>query len=57
MPSQSADNTGCSYSNLKDQLGAPTGPYQVSGSVLTRAFADGSVTVSLTTDTATISVG
>ncbi|MGD1033918.1 MAG: putative glycoside hydrolase [Candidatus Dormibacteria bacterium] len=57
MPSQNADNTGCTYSNLKDQLGAPTGPYQVSGSVLTRAFADGSVTVSLTTDTATITVG
>jgi hypothetical protein len=54
MPSHSADNTGCSYSNLKDQLGAPLGPYQVSGSVFTRAFAGGSVTVSLTSDTATI---
>jgi hypothetical protein len=29
----------------------------VSGSVFTRAFADGSVTVSLTTDTATVTVG
>jgi hypothetical protein len=57
MPSKSDDNTGCSYSNLKDQLGAPLGPYQVSGSVFTRSFADGSVTVNLTTDTATISVG
>jgi len=57
MASQKADNTGCAYSNLKDQLGAPLGPYQVSGSVFTRAFADGSVTVSLTTDTATVTVG
>jgi hypothetical protein len=57
MPSEDADNTGCSYSNLRDELGAPLGPYQVSGSVYTRSFADGSVTVSLATDTATIQVG
>jgi hypothetical protein len=57
MPSETADNTACSYANLKDQLGAPLGPYQVSGSVFTRAFADGSVTVNLTTDSATIAVG
>jgi hypothetical protein len=57
MPSKSADNTGCSYSNLEDQLGAPLGPYQVSGSVYSRPFQDGSVTVNLSSDTATIEVG
>ena len=32
MGLENADNTGCTYSNLKDQSGAPTGPNQVSGS-------------------------
>jgi hypothetical protein len=56
MPSKSADNTGCSYNNLKDELGAPLGAYQMSGSVYTRSFEDGSVTINTSTDTATIDV-
>ena len=57
MPSKTADNTGCSYSNLRDQLGAPLAPYQLSGSVYSRSFQNGSVTLNLSSDTATVQVG
>jgi hypothetical protein len=56
MPSQNADNTVVSYSNMKDQLGAPLGPYTTSGSTLSRSFQDGTVSLNTTTDVATITV-
>ncbi|MGP8159769.1 MAG: putative glycoside hydrolase [Candidatus Dormibacteria bacterium] len=56
MPSHDADNTVVSYSNMKDQLGAPLGPYTTNGSTLSRSFQDGSVSLNTSTDTATITV-
>lgn len=56
MPSHDADNTVISYSNLRDQLGAPMGAYTTSGSTLTRKFQDGSVSLNTGTDTGTVTV-
>jgi hypothetical protein len=56
MPSETADNTVVAYTNLEDQLGAPLGPAQLSGSTYTRSFKLGSVTVNLSSDAATINV-
>jgi hypothetical protein len=56
MPSHSADNTVVSYSNMRDQLGAPLGAYTTNGSTLTRKFQDGSVSLNISTDTGTITV-
>lgn len=54
MPSHSADNTAVNYSNLTMNLGAPLGPYTVSGSTFTRSFQNGKVTVNAGTQNATI---
>ena len=54
MPSHSADNTAISYSNLQSNMGAPLGPYTVNGSIYTRTFQNGTVTVNLSTTNATI---
>lgn len=56
MPSHSADNTALSYSNLTDNLGAPLGTYKVSGSIFSRSFQHGSVTVNVSTGTSTVTV-
>ena len=56
MPSRDADNTAVPYSNMKDQLGAPLGPYTVSGSTLTRKFQHGSVTLNTSNHDPIISV-
>lgn len=54
MPSHNADNTVVSYSNLTANLGAPLGPYTVSGSTFSRSFQYGKVTVNAGTGSATI---
>lgn len=54
MPSHSADNTAVSYSNLDSNMGAPLGAYTVNGSVYSRTFQNGTVTVNLSTTYATI---
>jgi hypothetical protein len=54
MPSHSADNTAVSYPNLQSNMGAPLGAYTVNGSVYTRTFQNGTVTVNLSTTYATI---
>jgi len=54
MPSHSADNTAVSYSNLQCDMGAPLGPYAVNGTVYTRSFQNGTVTVNLATTASTI---
>jgi hypothetical protein len=54
MPSKSADNTAVSYANLTDDMGAPMGPYTVNGSMYTRVFQNGTVTVNLATTQSTI---
>ena len=56
MPSKDADNTAVSYSNLKDQLGAPVGAYTTQGSTLSRKFQHGSVSLNTSTDTGSITV-
>ena len=57
MPSHSADNTVVSYSNLTSNLGAPLGPYTMSGSMFTRNFQNGKVTVTAGSGEATLKVG
>ena len=57
MPSHSADNTVVSYSNLTSNLGAALGPYTMSGSVFTRNFQNGKVTVTAGTGGVTLKVG
>ena len=54
MPSHSADNTQVTYANLDTNMGAPMGAYTVNGSVYTRTFQNGTVTVNLGTTTSTI---
>jgi len=54
MPSHSADNTAVSYPNLQSNMGAPLGAYTVNGSVYSRTFQNGTVTVNLSTTYATI---
>ena len=56
MPSKGADNTAVSYSNMKDQLGAPVGAYTTQGSMMSRKFQHGSVSLNTSTDTGTITV-
>jgi hypothetical protein len=57
MPSHSADNTVISYSNLTSNLGAPLGPYTMSGSTFTKSFQNGKVTVNASSEAVTIQVG
>lgn len=54
MPSHSADNTAISYPNLVANMGAPLGGYTVNGSIYTRTFQNGTVTVNLSTTNSTI---
>ena len=54
MPSHSADNTAVSYANLTSNMGAALGAYTVNGSVYTRTFQNGTVTVNLSTTNSTI---
>lgn len=54
MPSHSADNTAISYANLRTQIGAPLGPYSISGTIYTRVFQNGTVTLNLATSNSTI---
>jgi Hypothetical glycosyl hydrolase family 15 len=54
MPSHSADNTAVSYPNLDSNMGAPLGAYTVNGSIYSRTFQNGTVTVNLGTTNATI---
>jgi hypothetical protein len=54
MPSHAADNTAVLYPNLQTSMGAPLGPYSVSGSIYTRVFQNGTVTVNLTTSNSAI---
>ena len=54
MPSHSADNTQVTYPNLDTNMGAPMGAYTVNGSIYTRTFQNGTVTVNLGTTSSTI---
>jgi hypothetical protein len=54
MPSHASDNTAVSYPNLRTSMGAPLGPYSVSGSIYTRVFQNGTVTLNLTTSNSAI---
>ena len=56
-PSSSADRSTIYFPNELDALGAPTGAFVLSGTVYTRSFQNGSVTLNTITDTATITVG
>ena len=54
MPSHSADNTQVNYPNLVTNMGAPMGAYTVNGSIYTRTFQNGTVTVNLGSTSSTI---
>jgi len=54
MNSHSADNTQVAYPNLDSNMGAPMGPYTVNGSIYTRTFQNGTVTVNLGTSSSSI---
>ncbi len=56
-PSSASDRSTIYFPNELDALGAPAGAFVLSGTVYTRSFQNGSVTVNTSTDTATITVG